>query len=64
MDPNARVNIEAAIKTGSIMILGDVSIDKSRVDFEAIARKVCEDVGFTSQAVGLDARNCTCSVDI
>lgn len=50
--------METATKTGMIVLLGEVSLDKSKVDFEQIARKVCREVGFTSEDVGLDSDNC------
>ena len=64
VDPKAKVTVETATKKDSIMLLGDVDIDRSRVDFEAIARKVCADVGFISQTSGLDSANCSVSVNV
>ena len=64
VDPNAKVSIEAATKTGMIVLFGEVSLDKTKVDFEGVARKVCRDVGFTSNEVGLDADNCKVIVNV
>merc|ERR1719183_2480745 len=50
--------METATKTGMVVLLGEVSVDKTQVDFEAVARRVCEEVGFTSKAIGLDCANC------
>ena len=58
VDPNARVAMETATKTGMVVLLGEVSVDKTQVDFEAVARKVCQEVGFTGDAIGLDCANC------
>jgi hypothetical protein len=34
-----------------IVLLGKVSVDRSKVDFELIARRVCKEFGFKSEAV-------------
>jgi S-adenosylmethionine synthetase len=36
-----------------VMVLGEIST-KAKVDYEAVIRKVCKDVGFVSDDVGLD----------
>jgi S-adenosylmethionine synthetase len=38
VDPNAKVAMETATKTGMVVLLGEVSVDKSKVDFEKVAR--------------------------
>jgi len=38
VDPNCKVAMECATKTGMIVLLGEVSVDKSKVDFEQVAR--------------------------
>lgn len=58
VDPNAKVAMETATKTGMVVLLGEVSVDKTKVDFEKIARQVCREVGFTSEDVGLDCNTC------
>jgi len=58
VDPNAKVAMETATKTGMVVLLGEVSVDKSKVDFEQVARKVCKEVGFNSEDVGLDCDKC------
>jgi len=57
VDPNCKVAMETATKTGMIVLLGEVSVDESKVDFEQVARKVCREVGFTSEEVGLNCDN-------
>ena len=64
VDPNAKVAMESATKTGMIVLLGEVSVDKSQVDFEAVARKVCREVGFTSEDMGLDCDNCQVIINV
>ena len=40
------------------MLLGETSITAEQVNFEQVARDVCGQVGYTSEAVGLDNANC------
>ncbi len=48
---------ETACKTGMVMVFGEITT-KANVDYEAIVRKVCKEIGFTSEDVGLDADKC------
>lgn len=57
VDPNAKVAMETAVKTGMVVLLGEVTC-AGTVDFEAVARKVCNQVGFTGEEIGLDANTC------
>ena len=45
------------------MVFGEITT-KAKVDYEAVVRKVCNDVGFTSEAVGLDGNNCRVLVEL
>ena len=38
---------ESCSKTGMVMVFGEITT-KAKVDYEAIVRKTCEEVGFTS----------------
>lgn len=40
-----------------VMVFGEITT-KANVDYEAIVRKVCKEIGFTSEDVGLDADKC------
>ena len=64
VDSNSKVAIETATKTGMVVLLGEVSVDKSKVDFEQIARKVCKEVGYTSEEIGLDSDGCQVIVNV
>jgi S-adenosylmethionine synthetase len=46
-----------------VMVFGEITT-KAKVDYEAVVRKVCNDVGFTSEAVGLDGNNCRVLVEL
>lgn len=49
--------METATKTGMVVLLGETGVTKDQVDFEQIARKVTEEVGFVSEESGLDCFN-------
>ena len=40
-----------------VMVFGEITTS-AKVDYEAIVRKTCRDIGFTSAEVGLDADTC------
>ena len=44
-----------------LILIGEASTrdEAPEVDYEAVARQTCIDVGFTSEASGLDGANCT-----
>lgn len=46
------------------MLLGELSIDLKQVDLEQIARRVCKEVGFTSEDVGLDCNTCQVIINV
>lgn len=62
-DPDSKVACETACKTGMVMVFGEITT-KANVDYEAIVRKVCKEIGFTSEDVGLDADKCKVLVHI
>jgi S-adenosylmethionine synthetase len=40
-----------------VMVFGEITTT-AKVDYEAVVRKTCRDIGFTSAEVGLDADKC------
>jgi S-adenosylmethionine synthetase len=64
IDPNARVAMETATKTGMVVLLGETSITADQVNFEEVARRVCKEVGFNSEDVGLDCAKCQVIVNV
>lgn len=40
-----------------VMVFGEITT-KAKVDYEAIVRRVCREIGFISDDVGLDADKC------
>lgn len=42
---------------GLVMVFGEITTN-AKVDYEAVVRKTCREIGFTSEDVGLDADKC------
>jgi len=58
VNPNAKVAMETAVKTGMIVLLGETGVTKEEVNFEQVARNVAKEVGFDHEKVGLNAMTC------
>jgi len=56
-DPNGRVAVETLVKTGMVVIAGEVTTS-TYVDLEAVVREVVKDIGYTSSDVGFDGASC------
>ena len=56
-DKTAHVACETVVKTGLILIAGEVTTT-ANVDFEAIARKTVCDIGYDNSEVGFDGHYC------
>lgn len=56
-DPRARVACETYIKTGMILVGGEVRTN-AWVDIEAIARHVVKDIGYNHSDLGFDYESC------
>ncbi|MCP4419064.1 MAG: methionine adenosyltransferase [Chloroflexi bacterium] len=56
-DPNARVACETAVKTGFVLLLGEVSTT-AFVDLDKLVRQVVIDIGFDSSEKGFDGNTC------
>jgi len=60
LDPNperARVACETMIKTGAVIVAGEISTE-AWVDLDDVVREVVCDIGFTSSDVGFDGSTC------
>ena len=51
LDPNSRVACEALIKNNTVIVAGEIT-SKANVDYEAVARKVVEDIGYIEDELG------------
>lgn len=56
-DPHSRVAVESLVKTGLVVLAGEVTSD-ARIDYGAIARKVISDIGYNDGELGFDAKSC------
>ncbi|WP_298442606.1 methionine adenosyltransferase [uncultured Ferrimonas sp.] len=56
-DPKARVACETYVKTGMVMVGGEISTN-AWVDIEEITRQTVRDIGYTHSDMGFDANSC------
>ncbi|MGE0820702.1 MAG: methionine adenosyltransferase [Candidatus Binatia bacterium] len=56
-DPESRVACETLIKTGMVVVAGEITT-RAQVNYVDITRKVVQDIGFTSSELGFDATTC------
>jgi S-adenosylmethionine synthetase len=56
-DSRSRVALETAVKTGLVVLLGEITT-RASLDYPAIVRRTVERIGFTDGAMGFDARSC------
>jgi S-adenosylmethionine synthetase len=57
-DPDSRVACETLIKTGIIVVAGEIRTNAD-VDVDKLVRQVVNDIGYDSHEVGFDATDCT-----
>ncbi|MFP6692312.1 MAG: methionine adenosyltransferase, partial [Pirellulales bacterium] len=62
-DPNSRVACESLVTTGLAMVTGEIT-SKAVVDYQDVIRGVIRDVGYTDDAMGINADTCAVSVSI
>ncbi|MCY4265517.1 MAG: methionine adenosyltransferase, partial [Gammaproteobacteria bacterium] len=56
-DPASRVACETMIKTGMVIVAGEITTE-AYVDVESIVRKVVSDIGYKHSESGFDANTC------
>ena len=56
-DPRARVAVETMVKTGMVIIAGEVTTS-AWVDLEEIVRHTVRDIGYNSSRIGFDWESC------
>ena len=59
-DPRAKVAAETLVKTGYVMLAGEINTQAKDVffDLEALVREVVADIGYTNSAMGFDGETC------
>ena len=62
-DPRSRVACETAIKTGFVMLLGEITTT-ARINFDELVRSVIRDIGFDSSVKGFDGNTCGVQIAI
>jgi S-adenosylmethionine synthetase len=62
-DPQARVACETAVKTGFVMVLGEITTT-AFVNFDDLIRKVVKGIGFDASDKGFDGNTCGVQVAI
>lgn len=55
-DKHSRVAVESLVKTGLIVIAGEVTT-KAVIDYPTIARKVVDEIGYNKSELGFDAKS-------
>lgn len=56
-DKNCRVACETIVKTGMVLVFGEIST-AAWVDVEKLARKVINEIGYTDASMGFDGDSC------
>ncbi len=57
IDPNARVACETLVKTGMVLLAGEITTS-AEIDYEQVARQTILDIGYDSSDVGFDGASC------
>jgi len=56
-DPTSRVALEAAAKTGFVVLLGEITTT-AHVNYDEVVRRVITDIGFEDSRTGFDGNTC------
>ncbi len=62
-DPMGRVACETAVKTGFVMLLGEITTT-AQINYDDIVRKVVTDIGFDDSSKGFDGNTCGVQVAV
>jgi S-adenosylmethionine synthetase len=62
-DPRSRVACESAVKTGFVLLLGEITT-KAHLNYDELVRKVVTEIGYNDSAIGFDGNTCGVQVAI
>ncbi|MCM2332399.1 MAG: S-adenosylmethionine synthetase N-terminal domain-containing protein, partial [Anaeromyxobacteraceae bacterium] len=62
-DPKGRVACETLLKTGYVMLAGEITTT-ARLDYPKLAREMVRKIGYTDSAMGFDASTCAVIVAV
>ena len=62
-DKKSRVALETAVKTGLVVLLGEITT-QARLDYPAIVRRTVARIGFNDGSMGFDSKSCAVMVAV
>ncbi len=62
-DPRSRVACETAVKTGFVLVMGEITT-KAQINYDELVRKVVTDIGFDDSDKGFDGNTCGVQVAV
>ena len=62
-DKSSRVALETAVKTGLVLLIGEITT-RARLDYSTIVRRSVERIGFNDGSMGFDSRSCAVMVAV
>ena len=62
-DPYARVACETAVKTGFVLLLGEITTE-AQINFDELVRQVVIDIGYDDSSIGFDGNTCGVQVAV
>jgi S-adenosylmethionine synthetase len=62
-DKASRVALETAVKTGLVILIGEITT-RARLEYSTIVRRTVQRIGFNDGSLGFDARSCAVMVAV
>ncbi|MCG6934282.1 MAG: methionine adenosyltransferase, partial [Proteobacteria bacterium] len=57
-DPHARVACETLVKTGMVVLAGEITTSASNIEYEKLVRETVNDIGYNHSDIGFDGTTC------